>query len=212
MTDLLLQDPHIPATFRKVLYKDFPQKGHDGPTQRAAYTKITAWKPTTEKPNLLLCGKPGLGKTFMAAASLNERQWRWEFKTRGNKPVPEECLPMLRQSKCPVYFIQLSELIEMHKRTFDLRGLDDEAFVEQTTLLNDLNTRAKWLVIDDVGKEYSTQSGFSADMFDLLVRSRYNNGLYTIFTSNLPLSRWGSCYSESMQSFIQRSSEIVSFG
>lgn len=211
MTDLLLQDPHIPAPFRNIGYDDFDTTGHDGPTRREIYRTVRDWRPTMERPNLLLWGKPGLGKTFLASASLNERQWRWEFKTRTGKPVPKECLPALRQNAMPVYFIQLSELIELHKKSFDLKDRDEEAFNDLSNLLDGLCDRAKWLVVDDVGKEYASQTGFSQDMFDLLVRTRYNNGLYTIFTSNLPLDRWERCYSDSMRDFIERSSKIVKF-
>lgn len=210
MADLLFADPHIPTAFRDIGYKDFRQDGHDGPVRRDIYRAITNWSPK-EKPNLLLWGKPGLGKTFMAVASLNERQWRWEFRTRDNKKLPPESLRVLRQSKCPVYFVQLAELIEMHKRSFDLKDRDETAWADLCGLLDDLANKAKWLVIDDVGKEYATTSGFSADTFDLLVRTRHNNGFNTIFTSNMPIGRWESCYSESMRSFIERTSEIVKF-
>ena len=203
MTDLLLQDPHIPVAYRNAKYDDY---AHEAWTQA-----VRKWTPTQEKPNLVLWGKPGLGKTFLAVAAINERQNRWTFKTKSNKPVPEECLPMLRQSKCPAYFIQLAELVEMHKKLFDLRELDPDAYMEQVSLLEDIANKAKWLVIDDVGKEYATSSGFSVATFDLLVRTRFNNGFNTIFTSNLPLSHWASDYSDSMRDFIKRTAEIIKF-
>ena len=210
MADLLLKDPHIPTLFRDIGFSDFRQNGPDGPRRREIYKAITEWD-IKQKPNLLLWGKPGLGKTFMAVASINERQRRWEFRTKSGDMLPPESLRILRQSKCPVYFVQLAELIDMHKRSFDLKDRDEEAWAELCGLLDDLSNKAKWLVIDDVGKEYATQSGFSVDTFDLLVRTRHNNGLNTIFTSNMPIGRWESCYSESMRSFIERTSEIVKF-
>lgn len=210
MADLLLADPHIPTAFRDIGYGDFRLTGRDGPVRREIYRAITNWSPR-ERPNLLLWGKPGLGKTFMAVASLNERQRLWEFRTRAGDMLPPESLRILRQSKCPVYFVQLAELIEMHKRSFDLKDRDEEAWADLCGLLDDLANKVKWLVIDDVGKEYATTSGFSIDTFDLLVRTRHNNGFNTIFTSNMPLGRWESCYSDSMRSFIERTSEIVKF-
>ena len=209
MTDLLLQDPHIPAPLRNVSYRDYRDIGVQN--RQEILNVVTGWKPTKREPNLLLWGKPGLGKTFLAAASLNERQRLWEFKTKSGKLLPPESLQVLRQSKCPVYFIQLAELIEQHKRLFDLKDRDEEAFNDLSNLIEGLSDRVKYLVIDDVGKEYATNTGFSSDTFDLLVRSRYNNGLYTIFTSNMPLSMWEGCYSESMRDFIKRTSQIVKF-
>jgi DNA replication protein DnaC len=211
MADLLLADPHIPAAFKDITYADFRTTGHDGSIRREIYRTVTNWKPTKEKPNLLLWGHPGLGKTFMAVASLNERQKLWEFRTRTGEMLPVESLRVLRQSKCPVYFVQLAELIAMHIKSFNLKDKDPEAWAELTNLLDGLSDRAKWLVVDDVGKEHSTQTGFSIDTFDLLVRTRHNNGFNTIFTSNMPVGRWESCYSDSMRSFIERTSTIVKF-
>lgn len=208
MTDLLLQDPHIPATFKNVRYNDY---WINHPERERVLHTVMDWRPTEERPNLLLWGKPGLGKTLLAVASLNERQRLFEFRIKGGSAVPKGCLQILRQNKFPVYFIQLAELIDMHIRSFNLRDRDEETYNDLVNLLEDLSSRVRFLVVDDVGKEHSTQSGFSTDTFDLLVRSRYNNGLSTIFTSNLPLSRWESCYSDSMRSFIERSSRIVKF-
>jgi DNA replication protein DnaC len=211
MADLLLADPHIPTAFRDIGYQDFRTTGTDGPIRRGIYKTIREWRPTKERPNLLLYGKPGLGKTFLAVASLNERQRLWEFRTKTGKDLPPESVRVLRQNFYPVYFVQLAELITMHLRSFNLRDKDDVAWAELTDLLEGLSDRAKWLVIDDVGKEHATGTDFSIDTFDLLVRNRFNNGLYTIFTSNMPPSRWESCYSESMRSFIERTSEIIKF-
>jgi DNA replication protein DnaC len=208
MADLLLADPHIPTAFRDIGYQDYYT---DSDIRQHVYRAITNWRPTAERPNLLLWGKPGLGKTFMAVASLNERQRLWEFRTRTGDMLPPESLRVLRQSKCPVYFVQLAELIDMHIKSFNLKDKDELAWIELTNLLEGLSDRAKWLVVDDVGKEHSTQSGFSIDTFDLLVRSRFNNGFNTIFTSNMPVGRWESCYSDSMRSFIERTSKIVKF-
>jgi DNA replication protein DnaC len=208
MTDLLLQDPHIPSAFRGISYSDYHLNTF---TRQRSFREVSNWRPTKEKPNLLLYGTPGLGKTFLAVASLNERQKLWEFRTKSGTAIPKESLAVLRQNHCPVYFIQLAELIDMHIKSFNLKDIDEEAWADLVNLLDGLTSRAKWLVVDDVGKEHSTSSGFSNDTFDLLVRSRFNNGLFTIFTSNLPPSQWAACYSESMRSFIQRSSQVVQF-
>lgn len=207
MSDLLLQDAHIPAAYTKACYRDYLV---DEPYRVEALRQVCNWKPTTAEPNLLLWGKPGLGKTFLAVASLNERQWRWEFRTKSGTLLPNESVKVLRQNKLPVYFIQLAELINLHIRSFNM-DKETQEYIDLANLLNDLAVRAKWLVVDDVGKEHSTASNFSIDTFDALVRSRFNSGLNTIFTSNLPLSRWESCYSESMRNFIERTSRVVKF-
>lgn len=213
MTDLLLSDTHIPATFRDVSYDDY--KVVDRRTGDAL-DSVIAWRPTRRRPNLLLIGPPDRGKTMLAAATLNDYQADLSFTYKHTgKPLPATSLPFLRQRRFPVYFIQLAELISLSIRSFklfdllsrDMAGPDEYLDLDQ--LLKDLRERAEVLVVDDVGKEHHTSSGFAEDEFDQLVRTRYNNGLPTIFTSNLPLYRWASDYSESMRSLLERSSLIV---
>ena len=56
-------------------------------------------------------------------------------------------------------------------------------------------------VLDDLGKEYRTQSGWSENTFDALLRARFNAGLPTVITTNVPLSKWRVTYGEAMASF-----------
>lgn len=60
----------------------------------------------------------------------------------------------------------------------------------------------KVLILDDVGKEHSTASGYSEGELDFLLRHRYDKCLPTIITSNVPLLKWTDRYSASMESFI----------
>jgi len=117
-----------------------------------------------------------------------------------------------------VYYVQLAELIEMHIRLFRLQGGFERGSISDPTeywnldqLLEDLKYKVKLLVVDDVGKEHRTATGFAEDQLDFLVRTRLNRGLPTIYTSNVPLYQWGSQYSESMRSCIERSSLVLEF-
>jgi DNA replication protein DnaC len=56
-------------------------------------------------------------------------------------------------------------------------------------------------VLDDLGKEHRTASGWAENTFDELLRARFNSGLPTIVTSNTPLSRWEEQYGAPMASF-----------
>ena len=56
-------------------------------------------------------------------------------------------------------------------------------------------------ILDDLGKEYRTASGWAENQFDALLRSRFNSGLPTIVTTNTPLQKWGTVYGEPMGSF-----------
>lgn len=210
MSDRLM-DTHIPASFRQTLFRDFDVDRRRG--NRKLLRQIDEWEPTDAKPGLLLQGDPGVGKTMLACALENEYHAEYEVDAH----LPDSLKTILRQKKCPTYFIQLAELIALHLRLFALSKDVDKGFREPTEyleidqLLEDLKTRVQILIIDDVGKEHRTSTGFAEDAFDLLVRTRHNAGLTTIYTTNLPLHRWGHQYSDSMQSLIGRSSLVLDF-
>lgn len=212
MTDLLLTNTNVPALFRNALFEDFDVKRRPG--NKTIRQQLEDWEPTDSKPALVLQGLPGVGKTLLASATLNEYHEGYSV----NKPnVPDAARLVLLQQKCPVFFIQLAEYINLQIRLFRLQNDVDKGIREPTeyldldTLLQDLKSRVKVLVIDDVGKEHHTSTGFAEDEFDLLMRTRHNNGFTTIYTTNVPIHRWAFLYSDSNRSMIERSSLLLNF-
>jgi DNA replication protein DnaC len=207
MVDRVLMDTNIPALFRTTLLDDYDTSRGDP----RCYDRVEQWQPTDSKPALLLQGPPNKAKTMLAAALLNE--YHHPFIGR----VSKTDLVVLRQERLPIYFIHLAELIDLHLRLFRLHDLvmkglrEPTEYLEIDQLLQDLKSRVKVLVIDDVGKEHTTQTRYAEDAFDLLVRNRHNSGMTTIYTTNVPVTKWAYHYSDSMRSLIERSSRIVTF-
>ena len=209
MGNRLLRGTNVPAEFKSVRFTDYDLDRGDP----YILERLEAWQPTSRRPSVLMQGAPGLGKTMLAAATLNEYQDGFS-KPQG---VKDSTLVALQQERHPAYFIQMAEWLNLQLRSFRLHDqvcaglIDSEEYLEIERLLDDLLCSVQLLVVDDVGKEHRTSSGFAEDAFDHLVRTRHHHGLHTIYTTNLALPSWSQQYSESMQDMIRRSSLVLKF-
>lgn len=209
--DRLLHTTNIPKMFETTRFRDFDvERDRSG---SRVMRLLDSWDPTDARPSVFLQGPPNKGKTMLMCALLHA----YHDEVSVPEGASADAAMVLRQQRCPVFFVQAAALIAWNIRLFRLqsdveRGIRDaEEYLELDRLLQDLQERVQVLVIDDVGKEHRTSSGFAQDQLDLLVRTRHNNGLTTAYTTNLPLSRWSGTYSESMASLIERSSLVLSF-
>lgn len=207
--DRVLMDTNIPQSFRSTFLDAYDVRRGS----KECFRRVDRWDPTEQCPALVLQGPPNKAKTMLACSLLNE--YHAPFKP--SVKIPENDFVYLKQEKLPVYFIQLASLIDLHLRLFKLeklveKGLKDPAeYLEIDQLVQDLTSRVRVLVVDDVGKEHTTSSHFAEDAFETLVRSRHNGGLTTIYTTNMPVAKWSMIYSESMRSFMERSATVVTF-
>jgi DNA replication protein DnaC len=135
---------------------------------------------------LLLLGPGGRGKSYVAAAVLNAA-------------VP----------KYRVRFIPLARLIRLAQSRFEASGKDFDAYELVNNELIGLRNVIDFLVIDDVGKEYRSSSGYAQSEFDYTLRYRYDEGLPTIMTSNLSIDEWTEVYGEPMASFVHEACVMV---
>ena len=144
-------------------------------------------------------GENGVGKTHLACAVLSAVRSpdRDQWLTR--KPVSIEC-------------IELATWIDLWQETFKLSG-EDERYHYISDQLRYVK-RVSFLLLDDLGREHESVSGWSNErVFDLL-RYRHNRCLPTLITTNIPIENGDAPmdlkrrYSEGMSSFLNGTSVI----
>jgi DNA replication protein DnaC len=129
---------------------------------------------------LALVGLPGHGKTTLASVALQEL-----IRTM---PV---------SSNQPGLFMDYPKYLRLEKESWN----DPESKELIQKINGDVRESIPLFILDDLGKEYRTASGWAENTFDAVVRSRFNAGLPTIVTTNVKMSKWRSTYGEAMESF-----------
>jgi len=71
--------------------------------------------------------------------------------------------------------------------------------------MSDRVQTAKFLVIDDLGREYRTASGFSETNFDTLLRNRVRKKYMTVITTNLSPNKFRDVYGVGASQLISES-------
>jgi DNA replication protein DnaC len=140
---------------------------------------------------LLFVGMPGHGKTTLASVVLQEILRRAEPSLWGSTNTI---------AKKPALFVDYPKLLRIQQRSWKDENIADSQLMDQ--VYGDTKSdKISLLVLDDLGKEHRTASGWAETTFDAVLRSRYNAGLPTIVTTNVPLKNWGEVYGEAMESF-----------
>ncbi len=147
---------------------------------------------------LILQGEPGHGKTTMACAATMEilRKVNPQILRTDPTSMPQR----------PVYYTTYPELLRTQKQSWDgdemSQTIIDRAF-------GDVAGPFALLVLDDIGKEHQTGSGWAENVFDQIFRRRFDLGLPTIVTTNLPVAQWADTYGKPMASFAHEAAYIL---
>jgi len=144
---------------------------------------------------LLLWGEPGHGKTTLSVALIQEMMSQFSL----NEFDVEVGSALVR----PCYFSTFNDLLDLKGATMDNSASDDQEVLFQGILGECANDafNVRILIIDDLGKEHTTLSGWQSTMFHHILRTRFNKGLPTIVTTNIKLENWASEYGDATESF-----------
>jgi DNA replication protein DnaC len=144
---------------------------------------------------LLLWGEPGHGKTTLALSIIQEIITT--FPIESFKVEPGHSL--IR----PCYFATFNDIIDLKGSLIGGSAKEDKDILYQGMLgeCEDDAYNIRILIVDDLGKEHSSLSGWQSSLFHHLLRTRFNNGLPTIVTTNIKLENWASEYGDATESF-----------
>jgi DNA replication protein DnaC len=146
---------------------------------------------------ILLYGQPGRGKTTLALATIQEMLLKFSLDAF----APSEGKVLIR----PCYFATFNDVLDLKGQLMGDNDLEDEQRLYDGMLGNckedAYNIRV--LIIDDVGKEHSSLSGWQSNMLHHILRTRFNNGLPTIVTTNIARDDWAESYGDATGSFIK---------
>ncbi|MFD4858447.1 ATP-binding protein [Streptomyces atratus] len=157
---------------------------------------------TESRPNLVgrgvvISGNPGTGKSRISCGMATDIHLATNYSVLF-LPVTNFFALGREQQK----FINIAEKFR-----------DEEALarVKQLQELMDRVLKVPFLVFDDLGKEYSAASGWVGTEIHRILRTRFDRGLPTAITTNLPLEEWQK-YDGAMYSFLQEAYDLVTIG
>lgn len=146
---------------------------------------------------LLLMGPAGRGKTLLAHLAC-DAVLNAETYIRGTS------------SRDVLLALSVHGYLDLFRREMDCMDLvrkagDQDAATEYMKiekLLQRIRTKIKVVLIDDIGKEHRTATGYAKNQIERMIRARGNRGLPTIITTNLGGDELAETYGVSFASYM----------
>ena len=115
-------------------------------------------------------------------------------------------LTAARDTEHKIECIELATYIDLYLEMFRVQDADRIEYInDQLRYIK----RCHFLLLDDLGREHRSGSGWSGERVFDLMRYRYNRGTPTLITTNLTLDELDERYGEGMSSHLQGSSIVV---
>ena len=144
---------------------------------------------------LMFYGTPGQGKTTLALAVIQEIVRTFsldELDVKENNSLVRPC-----------FFTTYNEILNIKGAMINGSATDDQDVIYNGMLglceQDSFNIRV--LIIDDIGKEHASLSGWQRNLLHEVLRTRFNKGLPTIVTTNIKLEDWAALYGDATESF-----------
>lgn len=151
---------------------------------------------------VMIFGDPGFGKTTVASAMLQEMITSFTLESFN---VSDNVL--IR----PVYFASFNNLIALKGEIIGGDASESDVKLLQGVMgdCKDDAHNIRVLVIDDIGKEHMSQSGWQRNLLHDIIRARHGRGLPTIITTNLSPEDWADVYGTATGSFINEAFYLI---
>ena len=210
----ILRNSNIPSRFMGLEPQDIEKKTGGFPQEITDWIADVIDQQVIKKigglgttgVGLLFDGAPGLGKTTHAVTTVMEiirHLPEDKDEIAGILGYAPSVFNTDGYSLRPIYYMTFPEFLSRKKALIDA---DPESRQEMFQEMEGFHGRAKddflnvrILVLDDLGKEYGSK--YDDTSFDEVLRSRYDRGLPTIITTNVPRDNWAKQYGEAMGSF-----------